>query len=79
VLEAYSDESGIHDSVVVFALAGYVAPADEWEKFASKWLSMLERQEIKEFHTSDCEAGRGELEGCSRERRDELIARLVEQ
>jgi hypothetical protein len=41
MLRAYFDESGM-GSTSVFALAGYVAPEDEWERFETKWHNLLQ-------------------------------------
>jgi hypothetical protein len=76
VLRAYSDESGIHDSAVAFSIAGWIAPASEWQKFARSWGKVLRREGIKNFHMTDLLAGHGEFAGWERERRANFIESL---
>lgn len=78
VLQAYSDESGIHDSAVAFSLAGYVAPETEWEKFAEKWSPVVQREGFKRFHTTDLLGGWGEFLDWPRDRAERLVDELVD-
>jgi hypothetical protein len=77
VLQAYSDESGIHDSAVVFSIAGWIAPASEWEKFCDSWSRVLKREGVKKFHTTDCVGAKEEFSDWCQERRSALVRHLV--
>src|SRR5574337_667214 len=41
MLAAYFDESGIHSDSSVVAVAGYVAPVNEWQKLELEWRFFL--------------------------------------
>src|SRR5258706_4136255 len=76
-LTAYLDESGHPSSSQVFAIAGYVATSEEWDRFAARWIDVLRSYGVNEFHTVDCAHRRGAFEGWSKERRSVLYEDLV--
>jgi hypothetical protein len=55
VLEAYFDESGSHaeDSTSFLLLAGYVAEAERWRVFETRWKEVLQGFRLERFHTKD--------------------------
>ena len=77
--KAYIDESGIHASSDMFVLAGYLAPAREWERFIKRWQSVLCKYGINVFHASDCNSNRGEFERFkdNKESRDDFVKELL--
>jgi hypothetical protein len=54
-IEAYLDESGIHDGAAICAIAGYFGGAGQMRKLEKAWLSVLRRFNfpLKEFHAKD--------------------------
>lgn len=79
MFKAYIDESGIHASSDMFVLAGYLAPAREWDRFTKKWQSVLSRYGINVFHATDCNSFRGEFKRFAgrKEERDEFVKELL--
>jgi hypothetical protein len=55
MLEAYLDESGIHDGALICVISGYFADQGTWRKFEEAWRSMLHdfNVPLKEFHFKD--------------------------
>jgi hypothetical protein len=55
MLDAYLDESGIHDGAAVCVIAGYFAHRAPWRAFETDWKRLLYRFKvpIHEFHTKD--------------------------
>jgi hypothetical protein len=55
MLEAYMDESGIHDEAPICIVAGYFAEHREWAKFEKKWKSVLSDHlvPLEQFHAKD--------------------------
>ncbi len=55
MIEAYFDESGIHDQAAVCVIAGYWGIASQWRWFETKWRSVLEEFNfpLKDFHATD--------------------------
>jgi hypothetical protein len=72
-LRAYCDESGTEGND--FVIAGYVAPASEWQKLETPWNEALQLAGLSEFKMSDCEMGTGEFAG--RTDRPELQALFI--
>ena len=60
MLEAYCDESGIHDGAKVCAVAGWVATARTWQLFEDRWSKACQGVEWhgKEFFARDGEGSR---------------------
>lgn len=52
MLDAYLDESGIHDGASACVLAGYFGGRGRWKDFEADWMRMLSRFQVpmQEFH-----------------------------
>lgn len=72
-LTAYSDESETEHEV--YCVAGYWAPARDWERFDWAWKRELAKRDLKEFHAERCEHGNHEYKG--REDRTEMRDEFV--
>jgi hypothetical protein len=75
---AYIDESGIHDGSLVFAAAGYLAPADEWKAFSEKWMAVLDSEGVRELHMRAFAHSRDEFRGWDEERKAVVLGRLID-
>jgi hypothetical protein len=77
LLKAYFDESGAHGGQNdVFALGGFVAPEERWERIEEVWNDQLGR---RVFRMSHWENRKGEFDGWpSEKRRLPLIAALTD-
>jgi len=55
MLEAYFDESGIHDGAAMCVIAGYFGYAAQWRAFEKKWLKVLgdHNTRLADFHATD--------------------------
>jgi hypothetical protein len=62
LLKLYADVSG-KDDLPVRACAGFVANEARWAKFESAWGQALKEAKVKQFHSTDFYACRGEFEG----------------
>jgi hypothetical protein len=78
MLGAYLDES--HDSKKerIYVVAGYIAPAANWNCFWGAWDRALVEEGLPDFHMADCEGGYGSIYSqMPRERREELQRRFI--
>lgn len=56
MVEAYMDESGIHDGAHVCVIAGYWGSKKNWIRFEKRWREILNAANeppLKEFHSTD--------------------------
>jgi hypothetical protein len=55
MLEAFFDESGIHQGAKVCVIAGYFGHSVQWRVFADKWLRVLQDFSfpLRDFHATD--------------------------
>jgi len=56
MIEAYMDESGIHDGAHVCVIAGYWGTVKKWKKFENRWKAILRdanEPTLVEFHSTD--------------------------
>jgi hypothetical protein len=56
MLEAYMDESGIHEGAHVCAIAGYYGGEQQWRRFEPRWKAIIKDADtpgLKEFHAHD--------------------------
>jgi hypothetical protein len=55
MIEAYLDESGIHDGAAVCVIAGYFGGRGQWKRFETSWRSALAKFDVPlhEFHAKD--------------------------
>jgi hypothetical protein len=61
MIDAYLDESGIHDGAPICVIAGYFGGSGQWRKFEQDWRDLLEGAEVplEEFHAKDLIKRRG--------------------
>jgi hypothetical protein len=48
-----ADESGIHDEAPICILAGYIASVKQWIWFDARWVEVLEKFDVGDFHSKD--------------------------
>jgi hypothetical protein len=55
MIDAYLDESGIHDGAAICVVAGYFGGPGQWKKFAADWRKTLNEAEVplEKFHAKD--------------------------
>jgi Protein of unknown function (DUF3800) len=53
MIDAYIDESGIHDGAEVCLLAGYFGGRGQWRKFDKAWQRVLRDFDLESFHAKD--------------------------
>ena len=55
MIEAYIDESGIHEGAKVCVVAGYFGGRGQWRRFESEWLRLLKGYDIplSDFHAKN--------------------------
>ncbi|MDQ6883727.1 MAG: DUF3800 domain-containing protein [Candidatus Dormibacteraeota bacterium] len=70
---AYCDESGRQH--LDLCVAGWLAPASEWQKPYAPWQGALQDAGLPEFKMRDCEQGQGVFKG--RADREELQKRFI--
>lgn len=82
-LEAYGDETGLHDRAELFCFGGLVGPADDWLAMQKLWKTAMSRAgldpEKVAFHMTDCVGaeGFGAFRDIPYETRTALIDELV--
>ena len=75
VLQTFADDTERGD---FYAVAGYVAPIDEWDSFSPGWHAALkERPRLGFYRTSDAVNLSGQFDGWSVNARDARIAKLA--
>jgi hypothetical protein len=77
VIRFYCDESYDKESRV-YAMGGYIARDRDWAKISRRWRNTCLRYGVPFFHAADCEDGRGEFRGMSKEKRISLKTELVD-
>jgi len=50
MIQAYLDESGIHDGAAVCTIAGYFGGPGQWRKHGAEWGRVIEHHQVPEFH-----------------------------
>ena len=80
MLNAYLDESGIHDGAQVCVVAGYFGKKGPWRKLEASWKATLEQKDfrvpLKEFHAKDLIKRRGFFQAWSNDRYQEFLRAL---
>jgi hypothetical protein len=74
----YFDESGTHYKAKAFALAGYIATAEQWIEFEREWRDLLQSENISMFHRTDLECFHNEFSednGWNPTRRERVVRR----
>jgi Protein of unknown function (DUF3800) len=72
VLRAYLDESGVHRSSSVTAIAGFVGTDDDWDDVTKQWKQRLDRWSIPDFHYDEFINRKCAWEQLEREIRDPI-------
>ncbi len=70
MLTAYFDDSGDESIAVV---AGYLATTEMWTLFNQRWVSLLQRYQVKQSHRADLENFQGEFVDWDPPRRTEFL------
>src|ERR1700678_3544059 len=66
MVEAYMDESGIHDGAHVCVIAGYWGSVKKWVRFEKRWPEILKDADeptLREFHSTEFWNSKGERHG----------------
>ena len=74
-IHGYFDESGGEQN---FVIAGALARSSVWEALTEDWQRVLDREDLAEFHASDCAQGVEEFVELSKERRESLYREFAE-
>jgi hypothetical protein len=81
MFEAYFDESGTHQGAPLTCTAGYVFSVSAAEEFCvihkSEIQPLLPPRAGGVFHAADCIGGYGKFDGLPRERRDDIVNRMI--
>ncbi|MGC2742831.1 MAG: hypothetical protein WA672_06565 [Candidatus Angelobacter sp.] len=80
-LHSYTDEGGHEDEPnrLYLGLAGFVAPAGNWDVFSAEWLDVLDKAGLKEPFTMKHFAHfKGQFANWNESSRQTLMARLIE-
>ncbi len=77
MIEAYIDESGVHDDSPVLTVAAYLGTPGRWANFTDKWSATLDSRGVKIFHATDCSALQGEFSGWTVDDKNKFVAGLL--
>ena len=80
MLHAYFDESGKFQDSNFICLTGYIADDDQWERFSTEWVGLLERHHIPYVHMKHMIALQGVYKelGWTHEHRDKVLDQFIE-
>jgi len=76
-LIAYLDESGIHSQARVVAVAGFIAPSEQWNIFVPQWMACLRKRGVGQVRAANLESGHGSFAGWPLDARAELRSELI--
>jgi hypothetical protein len=78
-VEAYLDESGIHDGAQVCVVAGFFGKKGGWRSLDSQWRNCVRRFDVPlgEFHAKDLMHRGHYFDTWSEEKRDEFVSSLA--
>jgi hypothetical protein len=78
MLQAYIDESGIHDDSSAGVVAGYFGKKGPWRRFLTEWKAAFERFKVPlgAFHALDATKGRKFFSRWSADRQSEFLSAL---
>jgi hypothetical protein len=78
MIDAYLDESGIHDGAAVCVIAGFFGGRGQWRKFEALWRKTLSEfgVPLKEFHAKDVIKRRGHFDGWPDDRHSFFMRKL---
>jgi hypothetical protein len=75
VIEVYMDETGTHDDSQIIGVSTAWADKGTWASWTLEWIKS--KHPIRIFHAVNCHNRTGEFKGLTREKRDELVIRLL--
>jgi hypothetical protein len=75
VLKIYMDESGVHNSAPVVAVAAYISRPKYWRAWIKDWNKA--KKPINVYHATDCANLRREFASWDKARRDAYVANLL--
>lgn len=80
MMEAYLDESGIHDGAAICVIAGYFAEPREWKKFEIGWRKLLSDYLVpmREFRAKDVFNKKGFFHKWSEKTHTAFVGRALE-
>lgn len=80
MLNAYLDESGIHDGAAICVIAGYFGGPGQWRKFEGEWRKALAASGVPlaEFHANKFVEGRGYFFGWPPEQKRRMANDLAQ-
>lgn len=78
MIEAYLDESGIHDGATVCVISGYFGGRGQWKRFEEAWRNALKQSQVPlgEFHAKEVIKRKGFFSGWKDDRYQRLIGDL---
>jgi len=74
---AYFDESGTQRGSPVVAVAGFLAPVKQWERFQAEWARVLQQEGLSFFHATDWENRQGQFKGWDNDQRIAVYKKLT--
>jgi hypothetical protein len=77
MLECYFDDSSDEKRERYCASGGVIGSLEQWDFFTALWSHEVHGL-AKPFRSTECECGHGQFKGWPKERRDGLMARLVD-
>ena len=75
MIKIFVDKSGTHDDADVVTVAAYAGRPKVWRKWSGEWKKA--KRPIDVFHAVEAANRTGEFEGWSRDKRDELVKRIL--
>jgi hypothetical protein len=75
MLESYFDDSADDKRERLCAYGGLIGGSNQWDAFEMQWSH--ETHGLEPFRSTDCETGHGQFCAWPKERRDDLMGRLV--
>jgi hypothetical protein len=78
VLQAFIDDSKDQREEESFALGGFRAPADRWERLNEDWNTLLTAEGLIEFNASDCSGGWGPFRGKTADERNRIYGKFLD-
>jgi hypothetical protein len=78
MIDAYLDESGIHDGAAVCVIAGFYGGRGQWRNFEKLWRKALSDFDVplEKFHTKDVVRRQGFFTGWPQDRHSKLLWKL---
>ena len=77
MFQAFIDESGERSHTSIFALAGYLAPAEQWAAFADEWQTILDmKPRLEYFKMNEAYRLKDQFWGWSEDQRNERLCLL---